>query len=247
MKTNREIRRTTRQALKGNWFIAIVATFVASMLGGLSIGSNAVSFEVSLPPVEDFTGVADPDTLEMILNMYSIILAFAGVMAIVVTILNIVYLAVGSAVSVGYSQFNIDIIDGKKPRLESLFESFGRWGTAIISRILIGIFTTLWSLLLIIPGIIASFSYAMTPFVIAENPGMSANEAITESKILMQGNKWKLFCLELSFFGLYILAAFTLGIALIWIIPYHQAAYAAFYRDIRPRRTHEPISDEYAY
>ena len=70
MKTNREIRRTTRQALKGNWFIAIVATFIASMLGGLSIGSNAVSFEVSLPPVEDFTGVADPDTLEMILNMY---------------------------------------------------------------------------------------------------------------------------------------------------------------------------------
>ena len=241
MKTNREIRRTTRQALKGNWFIAIVATFVASMLGGLSIGSQTVSINVSLPSIDDFAGAVDPDTLEMILNMYSIILAFAGVMAIVVTILNIVYLAVGSAVSVGYSQFNIDIIDGKKPRLESLFESFGRWGTAIISRILISIFTTLWSLLFIIPGIIASYSYAMTPFVIAENPGMSASDAITESKTLMRGNKWKLFCLELSFLGLYILSAFTLGIALIWVIPYHQAAYAAFYREICPKRTHEPI------
>lgn len=247
MKTNREIRRTTRKALKGNWFMACVATFIASMLGGLSIGSNAVSFEVSLPSVDDFVGTVDPDTLEMILNMYSVIMAVAGVMVIVVTILNVIYLAVGSAVSVGYSQFNIDIIDGKKPRLESLFESFGRWGTAIISRILIGIFTTLWSLLLIIPGIIASFSYAMTPFVIAENPGMSASEAITESKTLMRGNKWKLFCLELSFFGLYILSAFTLGIALIWVVPYHQAAYAAFYREINPKRTHEPIADEYAY
>ena len=247
MKTNREIRRTTRKALKGNWFMACVATFIASMLGGLSIGSGSVNFEVSLPSVEDFAGAVDPDTLEMILNMYSVIMAVAGVMVIVVTILNVIYLAVGSAVSVGYSQFNIDIIDGKKPRLEVLFESFNRWGAAIIARLLINIFTALWSLLFIIPGIIAAYSYAMTPFVMAEKPGMSASDAITESKTLMRGNKWKLFCLEFSFIGWYILSAFTLGIALIWVVPYHQAAYAAFYREINPKRTHEPIADEYAY
>lgn len=98
------------------------------------------------------------------------------------------------------------------------------------------IYSMLWSILFIIPGIIASYSYAMTSFVLADNPEMSANEAIRESKRLMKGNKWKFFCLQLSFIGLMIIGALTLGIGLIWIIPYQQATYAAFYRDICPAK-----------
>jgi uncharacterized membrane protein len=241
MKTNHQIRRDTKKALKGNWFIAIVATFIASAFGGLSFGSQTASVSVSLPPVDDFAGLTDPDTLEMILNMYSVILAVAGVMGMFVMLYNILYLVVGSAVSVGYSQFNIDVIDGKKPRLETLFESFRIWVPAVIARFLVGLYTTLWTLLFIIPGIIATYSYAMTPFVLAENPGMSASDAITESKTLMRGNKWKLFCLEFSFIGWYLLSMLTFGIALIWVVPYHQASYAAFYREICPKRIHEPI------
>lgn len=248
MKRSYELRSDARKALKGHWFIAFIASLVASMVGGLSTGSGSANVEFNfgggeIPPLDQMVGQVDPDVLEQLLKMYSFMLSWATVMAILMSIYSIIYLIIGSAVSVGYSQFNINLIDGKTARLSQLFESFNRWTTAVVSRILISIYTTLWSLLFVIPGIIATFSYAMTPFVLAENPGMTATEAITESKILMQGNKWRLFCLEFSFIGWYILGAFTLGIAYIWVIPYHQAAIAAFYRDIKPASVHEPIEN----
>lgn len=251
MKRSYELRADARKALKGHWFIAFIASLIASMVGGLSSTGGSVSVEFrfgdsQLPPLDQMIGPVDPDVLEQILKMYSFMLSWMTVMAILMSIYSIIYLIIGSAVSVGYSKFNISLIDGNKPRLAQLFECFNKWTTAVASRILTSIFITLWSLLFVIPGIIASFSYAMTPFVLAENPGMTATAAITESKILMQGNKWRLFCLELSFIGWYILGVLTFGIAYIWVIPYHQAAMAAFYRDIKPASVHEPV-DSLAY
>jgi len=94
------------------------------------------------------------------------------------------------------------------------------------------IYVLLWSLLFVIPGIIASFSYAMTDYILAENPEMSASEAISRSKEMMEGNRFRLFCLEFSFIGWSILCAFTLGIGNLWLTPYRQAATAAFYREV---------------
>ena len=90
----------------------------------------------------------------------------------------------------------------------------------------------LWMLLFIIPGIVAAYRYAMTSFILAENPELTAGEAINCSKELMDGNKWRLFCLNFSFIGWIILCGFTLGIGYLWLTPYEQAANAAFYRDI---------------
>ena len=239
MKSLRELKEQALSALKGHWFIAIIASFIASILGGLSMSGDSTSVELnfgegSMPPIEELLVGLDPDTMEMVLTVFSIMMTWITVMAILLSIYSIVYFIVGGAVAVGYSQFNVDLIDGKKARLASLFDSFNIWSTALISRILMGIYTFLWSLLFFIPGIIASFSYAMVPFVLAENPTLTANEAIAESKILMKGNKWRLFCLNFSFIGWYLLGVLTLGIANIWVIPYHQAAVAAFYRDIKP-------------
>ena len=239
MKSLRELKEQALSALKGHWFIAIIASFIASMLGGLSMSGGSTSVELNfgesgMPPIEELLVGLDPDTMEMVLTVFSIMMTWITVMAILLSIYSIVYFIVGGAVAVGYSQFNVDLIDGKKARLASLFDSFNIWSTALISRILMGIYTFLWSLLFFIPGIIASFSYAMVPFVLAENPTLTANEAIAESKILMKGNKWRLFCLNFSFIGWYLLGVLTLGISNIWVIPYHQAAVAAFYRDIKP-------------
>ena len=90
----------------------------------------------------------------------------------------------------------------------------------------------LWSLLLIIPGIIAGYSYAMTGYILAENPELTASEAIARSKEMMAGNRFRLFCLHFSFIGWEILCTLTLGIGNLWLRPYKQAAEAAFYREI---------------
>ena len=90
----------------------------------------------------------------------------------------------------------------------------------------------LWSLLLIIPGIVKGYEYRMIPYLLAENPELTANEAITRSKEMMDGNKWRLFCLNFSFIGWDILAMFTFGIGNLWLNPYKEAAKAAFYREV---------------
>ncbi len=94
------------------------------------------------------------------------------------------------------------------------------------------VYVLLWSLLLIIPGIIATYSYAMTEFILAEHPDLTASEAIAQSKEMMSGNRWRLFCLHFSFIGWDILSSLTLGIGNLWLRPYKQAANAAFYREI---------------
>ena len=95
------------------------------------------------------------------------------------------------------------------------------------------VFIFLWSLLLVIPGLIKSYSYAMSNFILADNPTMSANDAITASRKMMDGNKWRLFCLDFSFIGWYLLCGLTFGLLTFFVEPYHQAARAEFYESIR--------------
>ncbi len=95
------------------------------------------------------------------------------------------------------------------------------------------IFVFLWSLLLIIPGIIATLSYSMTYFIIADNNSITALEAITKSKEMMRGNKWKFFCLGLRFLGWSLLCVVTLGIGFLWLTPYMSVSSAQFYDDLK--------------
>ena len=91
----------------------------------------------------------------------------------------------------------------------------------------------LWSLLFIIPGLAAAYSYSMTRYILAENPYMSADEAIARSKQMMYGNRWRLFCLHISFIGWSLLSTLlTFGIGELWLTPYRMTAEAAFYREV---------------
>ena len=116
-----------------------------------------------------------------------------------------------------------------------LFSGFQQYGRATGAYLLVVLFTLLWFLLLIIPGIIMSYAYMMTFFVLADDPQVGAREAIRRSKEMMRGNKWKLFCLYCRFIGWSLLAMLTCGIGFLWLMPYMQAAAAHFYEDVKPR------------
>ena len=117
---------------------------------------------------------------------------------------------------------------------EDLFSGFtdGKAGDNILLGILQTVFVFLWSLLLIIPGIIKSYAYAMAYFVKIDNPEMEANDCITKSRELMKGHKWQLFVMDLSFIGWYIVGILCLGVGTLWVDVYKNAAYAEFYRDL---------------
>ena len=102
----------------------------------------------------------------------------------------------------------------------------------LVISLLVGIFVTLWSLLLIIPGIIAALGYSQVYLVKLDNPEMGDFDAIKKSKELMKGHKWEFFLLGLSFIGWMILGIFTLGILYLWLIPYMSVTMCNFYNEL---------------
>lgn len=106
-------------------------------------------------------------------------------------------------------------------------------GRVFSTMVLETVYTYLWTLLLIIPGIIKSYSYAMTPYIMKDNEELQNNAAIEESMKMMDGHKMDLFILDITFIGWYILGVLTCGIGLLWVIPYHYTARAAFYEDLK--------------
>ncbi len=126
-------------------------------------------------------------------------------------------------------------------QLGDLFAHFN--GRIWITMILKNVYIFLWTLLLIIPGIIKEYSYAMTEYVLADNPELSGNAAIEKSMEMMQGNKWRLFLLDLSFIGWMILSILTLGIAMFWVLPYMIQTHAAFYETLKAETAVEEVAE----
>jgi uncharacterized membrane protein len=152
----------------------------------------------------------------------------------VIPLINlIVPILIAGPIALGLSGFSLNIARGKTLQIKQIFSGFDIFGTALATYLLSILFTILWTLLLIVPGIIAAFSYSQIFFILADDPKTTPMEAITKSKKMMYGNKWKLFCLGLRFVGWGILCIFTLGIGLLWLIPYVFVSYAKFYEDVK--------------
>lgn len=148
------------------------------------------------------------------------------------TLIGVVFL--GGPFWWGYHAFWLAQIRCQKPELDKLFEGFRKClMNSIAVFLLIKVFTFLWGLLFVIPGIIKGYSYAMAPYILADNPGMGVLEAIDTSRNIMEGNKWRLFCLDLSFIGWHILCMFTMGLGYLLLTPYMQTARAQFYEAVR--------------
>ena len=133
----------------------------------------------------------------------------------------------------GYSIVMLSVMRGGEMNIGGLFDGFNDFGRIVGTKLLQAIYTFLWTLLLVIPGIIKNYSYAMTDFILKDQPELANNAAIEKSMAMMDGNKMKLFLLDLSFIGWAILCLFTFGIGFIFLQPYVQSAHAAFYEDLK--------------
>lgn len=257
MKYAADFRAEARNALRGKWLVAILTGLVASLIGAsIATAGSGANYNSN----NDSAGALFRE-LQMTgfwLNFRSIILV--ALVALVVWL--IIAIIISGAGKLGYAIFNLKLVDEKNAEFKDLFSQFHRLGDGFCMNFLVGLYTLLWSLLFVIPGIIKTYSYAMTPYILAENPGMTASDAITKSRRIMDGNKWRLFCLSFSFIGWVLLCmaptliatgivtgialqtqsilAFLwlipmnipLGVGMLFLHPYQEAAWAAFYRDI---------------
>ena len=225
--TSSDYRRIARERLTGNWPLAIGVAAAACILGGLVTGSSFVpQFNVRIEG-QDISNIGD---LLNLLTAQSISAFGLG------SILGLAQFLIGGAIELGFATFLLRQHRREELDFQDLFSQFHRFGQGFAQKFLRILYITLWSLLFVIPGIVKSYAYAMTPFIMAENPEMSANDAITASRELMDGHKGDLFILDLSFIGWGILAAVTCNIGHLALNPYRNAAYAAFYKDLTTQK-----------
>ncbi|MBU3074516.1 DUF975 family protein [Clostridium estertheticum] len=167
--------------------------------------------------------------------LYSIMISVvSGIIALIPFIGPIILILLVGPITLGFVTCFLKIVRKEPFMFENLFDGFNNFSSAVLAQLLITIFVCLWTLLLIIPGIIASYSYFLVFYILSDNPELSAMDALKMSKKMMKGNKWKLFCLQLSFIGWGILGILSLYIGYLWLVPYMYASFANFYENLKP-------------
>lgn len=226
----------TRQLLKQNAKIsfrrnywACVAVCVLSMIltGGLSSSSrNTITIEQGTGITYD--GIFNFLTPRLILSVLMIAI-FAMAIGLAFSIL------IANVVQVGCNRYFVENRE-HKTEIGQLFYGFkgGRYGSVVWIMFFKNLSIFLWSLLLIVPGIIKSFAYMMVPYITAENTELDRKRVMQMSEDMMRGHKMEAFILELSFIGWEILGAFTWGLVnVFWTMPYKKATYAEFYSALK--------------
>jgi len=237
MKVAADFRREAREALRGKWPIAVLVGFLATILGATGNGFN-VEFEKIADAghvAVEFAGttiysasISSADTI----GMQTFLAGTVTYLMVIAIVLAVVQFIIGNVVAIGYAKYNMDLVDGEEGKMGTLFDYFPQWKTMVLAGFLQMLIVFAGMLLFIIPGIVLGLRYAMTSYILAENPDLGAWEAMKRSKELMDGNKYRFFCLGVSFLGWSILANLVPAIGQLFLMPYINASHAAFYRDV---------------
>ena len=275
----KEVRALAREALKGQWFIAILTTFIASLLGGLNSASPNLNLNLNTSnidlsqylPTEELEAI---DLSEMLMPILPLIIPIAiGILAV-----SMVYLILGPCIRYGLCRFRLDLIDGAKADVGTLFCGFKRmflkalalslvqfvilfavWVVVAIVAIVLCIVTAIaerYALTALLAAavvtlgiaviIVITYRFSMTFYILADNPDIDLMDTLRESTRMMAGNKWRLFCLQMSFIGWSMLCALTAGLGLVVLNPYVGQAEALFYHHVSGRAAIRQAVEELA-
>ncbi len=153
---------------------------------------------------------------------------------VVVTLLLVFRVLVGYSLEVGSRRYFVKLSQYKNTKgcYGFSFDSMNYKGI-VSTMFLMNVYNILWTLLFVIPGIIKAYSYRMVPYILGDNPNIGANEAITLSRKMMDGNKFEAFVLDISFLGWYLLGLLALVIGMLFVNPYYDATCAQLYVALR--------------
>jgi len=212
MKQNAKYRREGRALTKGKILNIFLIGLVFSTLIGVVTGIGG-----SYNPVfeEGTFNVIDPGN-PALANLF-----------------NLIAVALGGYVTFGFTKMYIGVAKNENPELEPILTAGVKEQpvNAPLLSVISNFFIGLWTLLFIVPGIVKSYSYAMSSYILVNEKTLGPVDAITKSRQLMDGKKMQLFMLDLGYFGWYLLSILTLGILAIWISAWHQTARALFFAD----------------
>lgn len=212
MKANAEYRVSGRELTKGK----ILNIFLVNLIFSIVLGIITGIAQAYGPKIDQNTmQVIDPGV--PVLNF----------------LFTVVALLISGYVAYGFTKMMIGVTKNEQPNIEKVLTTSVKDQPvkAPLLMFITNVFLALWTLLFIIPGLVKSYSYAMTSFLLVNEPDIQPVDAVTKSRKLMDGKKMQLFLLDLSYVGWYILSLFTLGILFIWVSAWHQTARTLFFTD----------------
>lgn len=215
-----ELKMRGNMAFKKNYVSAVVVALLMGIFG-------TVSGESSARRVSENSDIYSGN----LFNVGMITGLLAGIATVAILIVLVAKVFVGNLLKMGGYRFFI-LNQTAQPGIGTLLDGFrsGHYVNIVLTMFLRDLFTTLWSLLLVVPGIVKHYEYLMVPYIIAENPAMDYKEAFQISKQMMDGEKMEAFIMDLSFIGWYLLSAVTCGLlAIFYVNPYVQASFAEMY------------------
>ena len=215
-----ELKMRGNIAFKKNYVSAVVVALLMGIFG-------TVSGESSARRVSENSDIYSGN----LFNVGMITGLLAGIATVVILIVLVAKVFVGNLLKMGGYRFFI-LNQTAQPGIGTLLDGFrsGHYVNIVLTMFLRDLFTTLWSLLLVVPGIVKHYEYLMVPYIIAENPAMDYKEAFQISKQMMDGEKMEAFIMDLSFLGWDILTVITCGmVGIFYASPYKQATFAELY------------------
>ena len=213
MLDRKELKSAAKEQIQGNIGILFICKLIVFII---------VVVATSLPTIAPFLSVST-----VLMGLVTFVGSFATTILLPPFMLS-------------FAMIYLKLREGHRPEVGHIFNGFSYMGKSIWLYIIMQIFIFLWSLLLLIPGIIKAYAYMLCMYVLAENPGMTAREALSESKRITNGYKWSLFVLGLSFILWGLLCVVTLGIAAIYVVPYYEATFANAYKKIQAEQAGRP-------
>lgn len=241
MWTRYDLKMNAKMAFKRNYWTCVAASLVVGVLSGSMFAGSGSGVQTTLEVQHNNPYAYDSYSAYSYNSSNSI---FGGVIfsSIVIAILLVIALLaslytifVGNAVSVGGCRYFMENRE-HQTSASKVFYGFqnGRYGNVVKTMFFRDLFILLWTLLLIVPGIIKSYSYRLVPYILSENPHMDRKRALELSQQMMDGHKMEAFVLELSFFGWFLLSTLTCGlVGIFYVNPYLDATFAEFYVAIR--------------
>jgi len=220
MWSRKELKDKAKTFLRKNYWGAFLVSIVIALAGGNSGWGGG--------------GSSNSGNHSTLTTNHSVDLTFIliAVVTFVVIILIIMALRIfiGYSLEVGGRRYFIKSVQSQdnKKCFRFGFDG-GNYGGIVKTMLLTGVFIFLWSLLLIIPGIVKSYSYRMVPYILADNPNIGVKKAISLSNEMTMGHKFNMFVLDLSFIGWYLLGILALGIGVLFVLPYDNATNTELY------------------
>ncbi|PEA54986.1 hypothetical protein CON64_09880 [Bacillus pseudomycoides] len=233
-----DLKKAALSSLKGKWGLGAGASFlyyIISTIGMFIIGFPLFFLGFLFSAIMNVMASDTGDETLNAVGVISYVLTFA--------IISIILMGVQSIMNYGYCNVTLRLAKKESATIDDLFEGFRKKNVfkSIKLAVLMSVYVFLWSLLLIVPGIIKCFSYSMAYYIMLDHPEYTASEALKKSQEMMKGHKLDLFIISLSFIGWFILGIaigfFTLGIPFLWIYPYYFTTVSHFYLNLVNRDT----------